>query len=341
MAGEAIMKTAAGAAPADINAELAARLEAFRRRHPERTLDHNGLRWRYLSSGEGDGAVVILPGAFGYAEIAFMLIEALETDRRVIAPSWPAARSLGAMTDGIEAILDAEGIARADVLGGSFGGTVAQSLVRAHPDRVDRLILSHTIAPAPDYAARMRRMVWIGRAVPMWLGRAVLRKRVAGLLPDDFAAKTFWNEFLGGFAESIPKATVVAVLECMCEFICTTNLAPSDLEGRGDRILIIESDNDPSIKEDERAAVRALHPGARVHTFHGTGHGSSVLEPEAYAEVVRGFLGGQPSSSADQLSCGGSVAGASVGACAGSGPGAGGAEPVEALASSAPTHCST
>ncbi len=283
----------------DINAQLTTRLEAFRRRHAERTLDHNGLRWRYLSGqggggggDDGDRAIVILPGAFGYGEIAFMLIEALEAGagRRVIAPSWPPARSLRAMTDGVVAILDAEGIPRADVLGGSFGGTIAQSLVRAHPDRVDRLILSHTLAPAPEYAARMRRMVWVGRAVPMWLGRKVLRKRVAGLLPDDFEARPFWNEFLGGFAESMPKAMVVGVLECMCEFICTTGLAPSDLQDRAHRILILESDNDPSIKEDERAALRALYPGAQVHTFHGTGHASSVLEPAAYAEVVLGFL---------------------------------------------------
>jgi len=276
--------------PSDINTRLAARLEGFRRHHPERTLDHDGLRWRYLSGGAGDGAIVILPGAFGYSEIAFVLIEALEAKRRVIAPSWPPGRSQRALTDGVVAILDAEGISRADVLGGSFGGTIAQSLVRAHPDRVDRLILSHTLAPAPPYAARMRRMVWLVRALPMWAGRRMLRKRVAGLLPDDFEAKAFWSEFLGGFAESIPKENLVAIMECMCEFIGRTDFAPSDLPDRTDRILIIDSDNDPSIKEDERAALHALYPGAHTHTFHGTGHASSVLEPEAYAEVVQGFL---------------------------------------------------
>lgn len=300
MAREAIMKaTPSTATPnaatprpasADVNARLATRLEAFRRHHPECTLEHDGLRWRYLSSGAGDEAVVILPGAFGYPELAFTLIEALESDRRVIAPWWPAARSLRAMTDGVVAILDAEGISRADVLGGSFGGIIAQSLVRSHPDRVDRLILSHTVPPAPEYAARVRRIVWIVRALPMWLGRRALRKRVAGLLPDDFEARPFWSEFLGSIADSIPKATLVAIMECMCEFICREDLAPSDLQDRDDRILIIDSDNDPSVKEDERAALHALYPGARVHTFHGTGHGSSVLEPEAYAEVVRNFL---------------------------------------------------
>lgn len=41
-------------------------------------------------------------------------------------------------------VLEACGVARADVIGYSFGGAVAQQLAHEHPDRVDRLVLAAT-----------------------------------------------------------------------------------------------------------------------------------------------------------------------------------------------------
>ena len=53
------------------------------------------------------------------------------------------------MADDVVALLDALGIARAHVMGGSMGGTVALQLALDHPDRVDHLILLKCLRPQP------------------------------------------------------------------------------------------------------------------------------------------------------------------------------------------------
>ena len=278
---------------ADVSEALWQRLADFRQTHPFRELDVDGFTWRYLCSGSGNEALILLPGAFGEAVIGFHLIEAFERHHKVIAPSWPPVGSVSTLITGVEAILDREGIRRTSVLGGSFGGAVAQSWARANPGRIDKLILSHTIAPDPSYSRRMAITVQLARMIPAPLARRLLRKRVGGLIPESFVARKFWEGFLIEIAETLPKSRVIAVLRCLRDFI-GNDFAPDELAGWENRILVLESDNDTSVKEKERAALRALYPQAEVHTFHGTGHASSILEPETYTAVVGRFLSAAP-----------------------------------------------
>ena len=66
--------------------------------------------------------------------------------------------------------------------------------------------------------------------------------------------------------------------------------APDDLAGWGGRVLILEADDDPLFPPAARDALRALYPGAEVHTFHGTGHAAAVLRPDEYAAVLLRFF---------------------------------------------------
>lgn len=55
------------------------------------------------------------------------------------------------------AVMDAEGIEKANISGISEGGAMAQLLAVAHPDRVDRLVISNSSAP-PDHRDRVREL---------------------------------------------------------------------------------------------------------------------------------------------------------------------------------------
>lgn len=273
-----------------INERLNEQLAAFRDACPAKHLQINGSEWHYLTAGGGDDCLLMLPGAFGVAEMGFQLIDALKHSLRVVAPSYGPARNVADVLSSLEAIVDAEGLERVNVLGGSFGGALAQCWAREHEDRTNKLVLSHTIAPDRRYARRMSVASRVTRLLPMPLNRALMRRRVETLLPEDFEARDFWRTFLLGIVAKQRKESLASVMTCMHDFIANYGFRSDDLEGWADRILIIESDNDPSVGEDERSALRALYPQARVHTFHGTGHASAILAVDAYVELVKDFL---------------------------------------------------
>ena len=271
---------------------LAGQLADFRRSHPPRTIEVGGESCRYICAGSGDKSLLMLPGALGSAEIGFQLIDSWAPQMRIVTPYYVAGRSIAETQTVLERILDAEGIGKTSVFGGSFGGTLAQSWTRAHPERTERMVLSHTIAPDPRYTRYMAVMTLLMRMLPLRADKALMRRKVDKILPEGFEARDFWNGFFIELTDELTKPYLVNVMRCMGEFI-GSELTPNDLDGWKGETLILESDNDTSVKEEERAAVRALYPTARVHTFHGSGHASSVVEAHRYAEIVAEFLSGR------------------------------------------------
>src|SRR5215207_7727097 len=115
-----------------------------------------GVDWTYAERGEGPDVLIVFPGALGAVDAAAEVLAALAEERRVIAVAYPAVETMNALCDGTVALLDALGIGRADVLGSSLGGWVAQCLVRRHPARIRHLVLSHTFMLRPEVAWRFR-----------------------------------------------------------------------------------------------------------------------------------------------------------------------------------------
>jgi hypothetical protein len=54
---------AAGPQPEETDLDLRQRLEAFRRTHPYKEIQAAGKTWRYIVGGQGERALLILPGS--------------------------------------------------------------------------------------------------------------------------------------------------------------------------------------------------------------------------------------------------------------------------------------
>ena len=275
-----------------VGARLAEQLTDFRRTHPPRTIEVDGKSWRYICAGSGDKSLLMMPGALGSAELGFQLIDWWAPRMKIVTPYYIAGRSIAETQTVLERILDAEGIDKISVLGSSFGGTLAQSWTRAHAERTERMVLSHTIAPDPRYKRHMALMTLFMRMLPLRAGKAMMRRKVDKILPEEFEARDFWNDFFIELTDELTKSYLVNILRCMGEFI-GSEPTTDDLGGWQGETLILESDNDTSVKEEERAAVRALYPRARVHTFRGSGHASAIVDAHRYAEIVAEFLSGR------------------------------------------------
>src|SRR4029079_14003383 len=98
--------------------------------------------WRYRVAGAATQGLLLLPGAVGDGEAYFSLAPLLSDTHRLIAVAYPRVDSLTRLVDGLRDVLDREGVGSTDIVGGSFGGLVAQAFLRRFPQRTRRVVLS-------------------------------------------------------------------------------------------------------------------------------------------------------------------------------------------------------
>jgi pimeloyl-ACP methyl ester carboxylesterase len=209
---------------------------------------------------------------------------------------------------GLLALLDAEQVPTAHVVGSSLGGMIAQCLVRRAPERVASLVLATTGAPAPAFARSLARRWRMLLALLPWLPKPVIQQlngwRFARLLAGAETDPTFWRAY---FREILtrytPKAWYTSSTRLLLDFLEHDAFAPGDLAGWPGRILILEADNDSEIAAPMRHALKVAYPQAMISTFHGAGHLALVTRAAEYLATVRSFLdlaAGQPAPAAAQ-----------------------------------------
>lgn len=104
----------------------------------------------YLRTGEGPQAVVVIHGIGGYKEDWAGLTAALSATSTVYSIDMLGfgesskegeTITIVQQAEAVAALLDAEGIEQADLVGNSVGGWVAATFAADNPDRVNRLVL--------------------------------------------------------------------------------------------------------------------------------------------------------------------------------------------------------
>jgi pimeloyl-ACP methyl ester carboxylesterase len=251
------------------------------------------VRWEYIVSGEGDEALLVLPGGAMVGEAGFTRIPAFEDHYRVIAPSYAPVSTAAELLDGLAGVLEAAGERAAHVLGPSYGGLVAQCFVRRHPERVKSLILANTAVPP-------RRLLWPAKAflallpfVPVGWMRTFRERTLArafsgvpSVPPEDQA---FWGDYQHGLVSRLTKAELRAMYRLGIDLMQSFQFSPDDLASWPGRVLILESDED-LVTPEQRAELRSCYPQARVYTFRGAGHTPWMSHREEYLSVVKEFL---------------------------------------------------
>jgi pimeloyl-ACP methyl ester carboxylesterase len=109
----------------------------------------DGVEVYYAVYGEGD-PLVLLHGGFGLIEMFGPNVAALAAGRQVIGidlrghgrtPLPEEQMTFADLANDVAGVLDHLGIAKADVMGYSLGGSTAIRLAIEHPERVDRLVV--------------------------------------------------------------------------------------------------------------------------------------------------------------------------------------------------------
>ncbi|MBO9649489.1 MAG: 3-oxoadipate enol-lactonase [Variovorax sp.] len=264
-------------------------IEAIERRYARA---EDGTRIHYRVEGPEDGVPLLLSHSLGVTLDTWAPQVAALADRfRVVrydarghggsdAPE--GIYEIGELARDALAVLDAEGIAQAHLLGLSMGGMVGMWIATHAPRRIGRLVLANTTPHIP------LRDMWNSR-IETALGE--------GMAP--IAAPTIGRWLGEAFKARDPEAVeqIVARMRGMSPVGyagCCAALREADQRETISRIaaptLVITGSADlattPALAESIAAAIR----GARAEVIPDAGHLSNVEQPEAFNRIVRSFL---------------------------------------------------
>ncbi len=270
------------------------RLLKVRSDHPCKRINVAGVEWEYISCGNGTEVLLLLTGGLRVAEAAFGFIQMFEGTYRVIAPTYPPLGTMGELVDGIAAVLDAEQVSEAFVLGQSYGGAVAQVLVQRYPSRVKKVVLSGT---APLIVVRWKKvlnslLLAIAALLPERVVMSIFRRIVSPVVTVQESERAFWEAYLKElFRRRLTKADILS------HFQTSRDAQTKYVYTRGEKsswsgdVLVIWGENDHLRTERCRRGMLEIYPQAQIHVIAGGGHTVAMSEPVKYAAAVKGFLG--------------------------------------------------
>jgi 3-oxoadipate enol-lactonase len=276
----------------------------------------DGTRIAYETWGTADGPPLLLLQGLGVDARGWGLqrmalgrrYRCVAVDNRGVGGSADAPQpfSLEEMAADAAAVLDAEGIDTAHVLGASMGGVLAQILAVQHPHRVRSLVLACTACRHHEWrrelfeqwADTVRRdgMGALGGDGLRWLIGPRLHRRFGGWL--NLMARIVLQARPENFA-----AQVQAILDAAdaLRFELASVHVPA---------LVITGSQDLLTPLGDAEELAELLDEARLFELRGAGHALMVEAPNAFNRAVIGFLADvsaadEPATDAGSLSSAG------------------------------------
>lgn len=252
-----------------------------------------GVRLRYAEQGPPEGRPIVL--LHGYSDSWFswsLVLPLLPDSLRVLAldlrghgeSSQPAGGyALRDLAADVIALLDAQGITRATVVGHSMGSLVAQQVALAAPERVDRLVLvgsGTTFRRATDIGELEAAVNQLTDPVATEFVRSFQESTVYAPLPADFLDRVVVES--GKLTAPVWRALMVGMLGAA---------VPTRLGALGIPTLVLWGDHDSVFPRSEQDALLALVPTATLKVYPETGHALHWERPAEFARDLVSFLG--------------------------------------------------
>jgi pimeloyl-ACP methyl ester carboxylesterase len=179
-----------------------------------------------------------------------------------------------------------------DLMGGSYGGWIAQSLVREHPDRVRKLVLSAIGPPNPENSRQLAKMLPLMRIMPTFVLKGMLSKSFSRLdttQPQDPNMLLLWALAKEALYFHIGKADILALMTRLVDQTDHYTFTPGDLKDWPGQVLLLFGSDDPASPPEKREAMKALYPQAQVVVFQGQ-HAIALTHQDEYFAAIDGFL---------------------------------------------------
>ena len=259
-------------------------LDKFRERVPLKPILLRGRQWKMIDTGGAGPVLLMLPGTLGNGDIFFKQVKSLGKRIRIIALSYPLVADVDLIADDIGGLLDRLNIARANVLGTSFGGFVAQTLAERHPGRVETLFISNSLTNAD-----LIRAAFPPADVLLNVPPKILRAQMSSQMSNWEASEKIFRELQEFLLRELasylppraPKLRLAAIL---------LRRKPPRPALPDSQIVIIECQDDPLIPANVRADVRARYPKAKLHSLPTGRHFPYLTRSTVFNNILAGRL---------------------------------------------------
>ncbi len=256
---------------------------------------------QYGEDAPGAIPLVLVHGLFGAAANWHGIARRLAGERRVLVPDlrnhgespWDERMDYPAMAADLVALLDAQGISRAHLVGHSMGGKAAMWLALTAPARLGSLVVAD-IAPVV-YPGRHGALVRALAALP--LSDLEDRRDADASLAAAIPAAPVRDYLLQNLVHDAPQAGAsagwrwrlnLAVLARAMDDILGFPAA-EDRQFPGPALFLYGSRSD-YVTGAGLPSIRARFPLARLRAIPNAGHWVYADQPDAFANAVAGFL---------------------------------------------------
>jgi pimeloyl-ACP methyl ester carboxylesterase len=186
----------------------------------------------------------------------------------------------------VERLFDRLELERADVLGYSFGGALAQEFAARHPERLRRLVLAATVPGWGGVPGRLGAMLAMGTPL-RYYSRPVFERTAPTMAGgrarhDRDHVRRMWLDRAGhvpspaGYAQQLWAMTMWSGLASLGRIQAPT--------------LVVTGDDDPLVPLSNALMMAARIPRARLFVARGEGHFQLLDEHRATLPAIRQFL---------------------------------------------------
>ncbi|MGV8860474.1 MAG: alpha/beta fold hydrolase [Pseudomonas sp.] len=248
----------------------------------------------------GSGEPVLLlhgsgPGVSAWANWR-LSIQSLKDDFRLLAPDLAAfgftetpqeiVYSRQLWLDQMVAFLDAVGVEKVNVIGNSFGGSMALALAIHHPERINKLILMGSVGVPFELTPGLD-AVW-GYEPTQENMRAIMRIFAYDqtLVGDDLVRMRYEASKRAGVQEAY-AAMFPAPRQRWVEAMAHDE---AEIRGIGHKTLLVHGRDDKVIPLSTSLTLQQWIDDSQLHIFGRCGHWTQIEHAAAFCQLVTNFL---------------------------------------------------
>lgn len=278
----------------DVPMEGIERLLAFREQYPYQVMTINKFDWHFIDTGGEGHPLLLFAGGTTIAEVSINSIERLAKSYRVIAPDYPPIDKLKELFTGFIELLDRLSLQQVYAMGGSYGGWMLQSFIRAYPERVRKAVISVVGPPNPENSDQIAKILPLVRILPMYMLRSLLNRLFTGLEsertenPDQIM---IWALVKEAVYHRVQRKGFVALMKRLIDQTRNYAFTANDLADWEGKLLMLFGSDDPATPPERREAMRQLYPDADLEVIEGGQHGISMTHEAEYYGTIEKFLG--------------------------------------------------